>query len=85
MKWEAPSPTLTCKCISLSNGRYGHPEQDRAISLREAAKLQSFDDDYVFQADGLMQAAKQIGNAVPVKFAEAIGLHIRRLAGELSH
>lgn len=83
MSWNEPAPTLTCKCISLSNGRYGHPEQDRAISLREAAKLQSFDDDYIFHADKLLQAARQIGNAVPVRFAEAIGTHIRHLAGEL--
>lgn len=85
MRWDAPAPTLTCKCISLSNGRYGHPEQDRAISLREAAKLQSFDDDYIFHADKFLQAASQIGNAVPVRFAEAIGIHIRHLAGELDH
>ena len=62
---------------------YGHPEQDRAISLREAAKLQSFEDNYVFFADSLAKTAKQIGNAVPVRFAEAIGIHIRRLVGEL--
>lgn len=48
MKWDEPSPTLTVKCFSLSNGRFGHPEQDRAISLREAAALQTFPDDYVF-------------------------------------
>jgi DNA (cytosine-5)-methyltransferase 1 len=83
MQWNSPAPALTGKCHSLSNGRYGHPEQDRAISLREAAKLQSFEDDYVFFADSLAKTAKQIGNAVPVKFAEAIGIHIRRLVGEL--
>lgn len=82
MRWQHPAPALTCRCHSLSNGRYGHPVQNRAISLREAAKLQSFDDDYVFYAATLRQAAAQIGNAVPVKLAEAVGRHIRRLVGE---
>lgn len=69
MKWDEPSPTLTTRCISYSNGRYGHPEQDRAISVREAARLQSFDDSYVFHTSFINDAAKMIGNAVPVKMA----------------
>ncbi len=72
MKWDAPSPTLTCKCFSISNGRYGHPEQNRAISLREAAKLQSFADEYVFYGESQASIGAQIGNAVPVKMAEAL-------------
>jgi DNA (cytosine-5)-methyltransferase 1 len=72
MFWSRPAPTLTSKCNSLSNGRYGHPEQNRAISLREAASLQTFPDSYVFH--GLdQQIARQIGNAVPVVFAKALG------------
>ena len=72
MFWNRPAPTLTSKCNSLSNGRYGHPEQNRAISLREAASLQTFPDSYVFH--GLdQQIARQIGNAVPVAFACALG------------
>jgi DNA (cytosine-5)-methyltransferase 1 len=72
MFWSRPAPTLTSKCNSLSNGRYGHPEQNRAISLREAASLQTFPDSYVFH--GLdQQIARQIGNAVPVVFARALG------------
>ena len=75
MAWERPAPTLTSKCNSISNGRYGHPEQDRAISLREAAAIQTFPDDYVFYGmNG--QIARQIGNAVPVAFAEVLGRHI---------
>ena len=75
MAWERPAPTLTSKCNSISNGRYGHPDQDRAISLREAAAIQTFSDDYVFYGmNG--QIARQIGNAVPVAFAEALGRHI---------
>ena len=72
MLWDAPAPTLTCKCYSISNGRYGHPDQDRAISLREAARLQSFDDKYVFYGDSQAEIGAQIGNAVPVKMAEAL-------------
>lgn len=75
MAWDKPAPTLTGRCTSLSNGRYGHPAQDRAISLREAASLQTFPDSYVFY--GLRQhIARQIGNAVPVAFAEALGRHL---------
>ena len=69
MKWDEPSPTLTTRCNSYSNGRYGHPEQDRAISLREAARLQSFDDSYVFHTEIQNEAARMIGNAVPVNMA----------------
>ena len=78
MAWDKPAPTLTSKCNSISNGRYGHPEQNRAISLREAAAIQTFPDDYVFHGTA-GQVAKQIGNAVPVAFAEALGRHILAL------
>ena len=72
MRWDKPAPTLTCKCNSISNGRFGHPEQNRAISLREAAQLQSFPDDFVFYG-GQTDVARQIGNAVPPLMAEAFG------------
>ena len=78
MYWDKPAPTLTGRCTSISNGRYGHPEQDRAISLREAAALQSFDDNYVFYGSNT-NIAQQIGNAVPVKLAESIGKYIIKL------
>ena len=77
MKWDAPATGLTTRCISLSNGRYGHPEQDRAISVREAAALQTFPDEFTFSGS-LNSQARQIGNAVPVLLAEAIGFHIVR-------
>ncbi len=81
MFWESPAPTLTGKCTSISNGRYGHPEQDRAISLREAAALQSFPDGYEFK--GLKtHISLQIGNAVPVRLAEELGKHILFLRGK---
>lgn len=75
MSWNQVSPTLTSKCFSLSNGRFGHPEQNRAISLREAAALQTFNDDYIFEGS-LMEIGKQIGNAVPVRLAEVLGGYI---------
>ena len=75
MRWDEPSPTLTVRCFSLSNGRFGHPEQDRAISLREAAALQSFSDDYIFYGNS-QEIGKQIGNAVPVLLAKVMGKYI---------
>ena len=79
MDWDKVAPTLTARCYSLSNGRYGHPTQDRAISLREAAALQSFSDEYVFYGT-FVSIGRQIGNAVPVKMAEAMGKYIVRSA-----
>lgn len=68
-----PSPTITTKCHSISNGRYGHYDttQLRGISLREAAALQSFPDDYVFYPKNQIDpVARMVGNAVPPKLAE---------------
>jgi DNA (cytosine-5)-methyltransferase 1 len=78
MAWDRWAPTLTGRCNSVSNGRYGHPCQDRAISLREAASLQTFGDAYVF-CGTRQHIARQIGNAVPVKFGEILGGHLLRL------
>ena len=72
MFWEKPSPTITTRFNSLSNGRYGHPEQNRAISLREGATLQSFPENYVFYSENQGTIAKMIGNAVPPILAKAI-------------
>lgn len=74
---DRPASALTTRCVSLSNGRYGHPVQNRAISAREAARLQTFQDKFVFNGS-LTSIARQIGNAVPVRFAEAFGKHILR-------
>jgi DNA (cytosine-5)-methyltransferase 1 len=79
MAWDAPAPTLTGRCHSISNGRYGHPTQNRAISLREAAALQSFPDRYEFFGSN-KHIALQIGNAVPVQLARELGKHLLRLA-----
>lgn len=75
MKWDAPATGLTTRCISLSNGRFGHPEQDRAISVREAAAIQTFPDNFVFKGS-LNSQARQVGNAVPAKLAEVFGRHL---------
>lgn len=77
MAWDSPSPALTGRCHSISNGRYGHPEQDRAVSLREAAAIQTFPDRYIFFGSN-KHIAMQIGNAVPVRLADQIGKHILR-------
>ena len=80
MAWNEPSPTITTLAHNFGTGRFGHPEQNRAISLREAAVLQSFPPDYDFVApDRLVQFAplgRLIGNAVPPRLAEAFGCAI---------
>ncbi|QEM12214.1 DNA cytosine methyltransferase [Mucilaginibacter rubeus] len=80
MAWDKPSPTLTTHCVGLSNGCYGHPVQNRAITLREAALLQSFPANYKFVKEdedlNISVLARQIGNAVPPKLGESIGLSI---------
>jgi len=77
MSWDKPSPTMTTQCFGFGNGRFGHPDQDRAISLREAALLQTFPETYKFiQCDEALQmtvVGKMIGNAVPPRLGEVIG------------
>lgn len=67
-----PSPTITTRFHSVSNGRFGHYEQIRGLSLREGAALQSFEDDYEFYGDGMEAIARMIGNAVPPKLSAAM-------------
>ena len=74
--WDKPAPTITTKFLSISNGRFGHPEQDRGLSIREGASLQSFPYDYQFKTDSLITAARLIGNAVPPEYGRRIGLTI---------
>lgn len=74
MRKHEPASGLTTRCTSLSNGRFGHPEQDRAISAREGACLQTFSRDFIFSG-GLHSMARQIGNAVPVLVAQIFGEH----------
>jgi DNA (cytosine-5)-methyltransferase 1 len=84
MEWDKPSPTITGQCYGFGNGRFGHPEQDRAITLREAALLQSFPRNYQFcPANERVQFKKiglMIGNAVPPALGRAIGRSIKAAA-----
>lgn len=76
MSWDEVAPTLTTQFYNYGTGRYGHPEQNRAISLREGAILQSFPKDYIFTENNnfkFTEIARHIGNAVPPKLAEYIG------------
>lgn len=77
LAWDRPASGLTTKCISYSNGRFGHPTQDRAISIREAACLQTFPRTFVFRGS-MGSIARQIGNAVPVRVARLIGQHVSK-------
>lgn len=82
MEWDKPSPTITTQFFGFGNGRFGHPKQDRAISLREGAILQSFPEDYQFVEQGgdycFKTIGRLIGNAVPVRLGEAVGETIKR-------
>jgi DNA (cytosine-5)-methyltransferase 1 len=88
MTWDQPSPTVTTQFFGFGNGRFGHPEQDRGLSLREGAILQSFPKTYRFVEPkapvSLKNIGRLIGNAVPVKLGEAIGRtfveHVRKHA-----
>lgn len=85
MTWENPAPTITTQFYGFGNGRFGHPEQDRAISLREGAILQGFPKGYAFVPEGgpthFKVLGRMIGNAVPVVLGEAIGHSISRHLG----
>ena len=80
MEWGKPSPTITTQCFGFGNGRFGHPEQDRAISLREAAILQGFPRSYKFVAPRepvfIKRIGRLVGNAVPVQLGQAIAKSI---------
>ncbi|MCJ9430733.1 DNA cytosine methyltransferase [Kordiimonas marina] len=78
MCWEDVAPTLTTGCTDLTKGRYSHPVEDRAITLREAARLQTFPDSYKFSGNA-SQVACQIGNAVPPKMMAKIAERIAAL------
>jgi len=82
ISWDEPGPTITTQCNGLGNGRFGHPEQDRALSVREAALLQTFPKYYRLlpPRSGLVvkTTARHIGNAVPVRLGRIIARSIRR-------
>jgi DNA (cytosine-5)-methyltransferase 1 len=76
MEWDAPAPTITTQSFGYGNGRFGHPDQDRAITLRESAILQTFPDTYQFleypQKLTFSTLGRLIGNAVPVRIGEVV-------------
>jgi DNA (cytosine-5)-methyltransferase 1 len=82
MRWDEPSPTITTQFFYIGAGRYGHPDQHRAISLREGALLQTFPQEYKFFKDykdmALATISRHIGNAVPVDLGKIIGLSIKK-------
>lgn len=86
MWWDRPSPTMTTLCTGIGNGRFGHPEQDRSITLREAALLQSFPRSYEFwppdQKLNRGAVSRMIGNAVPPRLAKALGQAIIKHVSE---
>lgn len=77
LAWDLPASGLTTRCISYSNGRFGHPEQDRALTVREAACLQTFPISYEFSGS-LESKARQVGNAVPPLMAKSVGAAVLR-------
>lgn len=78
MEWDKPAPTMTTLCYGFGNGRFGHPEQHRGISLREAALFQTFPINYQFTETpkkiNFKGVGRMIGNAVPVRLGEIVGL-----------
>ena len=75
MKFDSYAPVLTTKCTDITNGRFGHPVQNRAISVREAASIQTFPRSFSFTG-GIRSSTRQVGNAVPVLLAQRLGEHI---------
>ncbi len=75
MEWDKPAPTITARFDSFSRGRFGHPVNDRTITLREGARLQTFPDDFIFMGSKV-EVARQIGNAVPPLLAKVIASSI---------
>lgn len=90
MTWGEPSPTITAGCTTISKGRFGHPHEDRTISLYEAALLQEFPPDYILSTEYMERACEIVGNALPCGFAmqmarsvkAALDLTPDELAGE---
>ena len=89
MRWDAIGPTITSQFYCYGTGRYGHPQQNRALTLREGALLQTFPSDYDFidpsAKFNMKDIARHIGNAVPVKLGETIGksilMHLHEMIG----
>ena len=80
MAWDKPAPTITGGCVNPAKGRFLHPDEDRAITLREALMLQGFPPDYRLSLRrGKYAAAELVGNAIPPPFVTAQALTLRQL------
>jgi len=80
MCWDNVAPTLTTGCVDITRGRFAHPSENRAITLREAARLQTFPDEYQFHGS-CTDIAAQIGNAVPVRLIETLAPIFKEVIG----
>ena len=79
LRWKTPSSTITTNFVKISSGRFGHPEEDRGLSIREGATLQTFPKTYIFKAQSLGANARLIGNAVPPEYARRLGILLNEL------
>ena len=82
MSWDRPASGLTTRCISYSNGRFGHPEQDRAISVREAACLQNVPDGLPFFRQPRLEGSGKSATPWPVGLTTVVGHHVDRHLAE---
>lgn len=78
LSWDLPAKTITKSCNYLGSGCFGHPEEDRGITMREAARLQSFDDDFDFLSSSEPHIAKMIGSAVPPLLASVLAAQVAK-------
>jgi DNA (cytosine-5)-methyltransferase 1 len=76
MSWDQLPVTITGGCTTLSKGRFGHPSELRTISVREAARIQTFPDDYIFDTPFMEYACEMVGNALPCDFAEMLAASV---------
>ena len=83
MAWDQPSPTITGGCTTFSKGRFGHPEKNRTISIREAALLQTFPPDYIIDTPYMEYASNIVGNALPCDFAEVLAFQCAKSLMEI--
>lgn len=77
MSWDRVAPTITSGCTTLSAGRFGHPQKNRTISVRESATIQTFPRSYRFETNKIEKACELVGNALPCRFAHIVSLQCR--------
>ena len=79
LRWDTPSSTITTNFVKISSGRFAHPEENRGLSIREGATLQTFPHTYIFKAPSIVANARIIGNAVPPEYARRLGILLNEL------